>query len=117
MLLPALPAFLAQHPSLTVHLRESERYVDLVREGVDCVVRSGQLSDSDMIVRPIGGMEEITCASPDYLARHGIPLSPDALEGHTLIGFVSSPTDRVMPLEFPVRSEERRVGKEGGGPW
>ncbi|MCH4540413.1 LysR family transcriptional regulator [Ochrobactrum sp. A-1] len=102
MLLPSLPAFLAQHPLLTVHLRESERYVDLVREGVDCVVRSGQLSDSDMIVRPIGAMGEITCASPDYLARHGNPLSPDALEGHTMIGFVSSRTDRVMPLEFTV---------------
>lgn len=100
MLLPALSAFLAQHPSLTVHLRESERYVDLVREGVDCVVRSGQLSDSDMIARPIGVMEEITCASPDYLARHGIPSSPDALVGHMMIGFVSSRTDRVMPLEF-----------------
>lgn len=100
MLLPSLPAFLAQHPLLTVHLRESERYVDLVREGVDCVVRSGQLSDSDMIARPIGAMREITCASPEYLARHGIPLSPDALDGHTMIGFVSSRTDRVMPLEF-----------------
>src|SRR3546814_15635542 len=110
MLLPALPAFLAQHPSLTVHLRESERYVDLVREGVDCVVRSGQLSDSDMIVRPIGGMEEITCPSPDYLARHGIPLSPDALEGPTMIGFVSSRTD---PGNIGRAARRERLGQCG----
>lgn len=50
MLLPALPDFLTQHPGLTVHLGEGERYVDLVREGVDCVIRAGKLADSDMIV-------------------------------------------------------------------
>lgn len=109
MLLPELPAFLVQHPALTVHLRESERYVDLVREGVDCVVRSGKLSDSDMIARPIGSMREITCASPDYLARHGTPLSPDTLDGHIMIGFVSSRTDRVMPLEFMVEGKTVEV--------
>lgn len=100
ILLPALPAFLAQHPGMTVHLGEGERYVDLVREGVDCVIRAGKLDDSDMIVRPLGVMQEITCASPDYLARHGTPRSPHDLEGHMMIGFVSSRTERVMPLEF-----------------
>jgi len=100
VLLPALPDFLAQHPGLTVHLGEGERYVDLVREGVDCVIRAGKLDDSDMIVRPLGVMQEITCASPDYLARHGTPKSPHDLEGHMMIGFVSSRTERVMPLEF-----------------
>ena len=100
MLLPALPAFLARHPALTVHLGEGERFVDLVREGVDCVVRAGPLADSDMVVRRLGIMEEITCASPRYLAEHGVPLSPDRLEGHAMIGFVSSRTDRPLPLEF-----------------
>jgi len=100
ILLPALPDFLAQHSGLTVHLGEGERYVDLVREGVDCVIRAGKLDDSDMIVRPLGVMQEITCASPDYLARHGTPKSPHDLEGHMMIGFVSSRTERVMPLEF-----------------
>ncbi len=109
MLLPALPDFLAQHPGLTVHLGEGERYVDLVREGVDCVIRAGKLADSDMIVRPLGVMQEITCASPDYLARYGIPLSPNSLDGHMMVGFVSSRTDRVMPLEFIVNGKTMEI--------
>jgi len=109
ILLPALPDFLAQHPGLTVHLGDSERFVDLVREGVDCVIRAGKLDDSDMIVRPLGVMQEITCASPDYLGRHGIPRSPDDLRGHMMVGFVSSRTERPMPLEFSVEGETVEV--------
>ena len=100
ILLPALPAFLARHPALTVHLGEGERFVDLVREGVDCVVRAGALADSDMVARPLGMMEEVTVASPDYLARHGMPATPEDLEGHQMIGFVSSRTGQALPLEF-----------------
>lgn len=102
LLLPALPAFLEAYPGLTVYLGEGERFVDLVREGVDCVVRAGPLSDSDMIVRPLGAMEEVTCASPAYLAVHGTPQTPDDLAGHRMIGFVSSRTGAPLPLEFSV---------------
>ncbi|NHN93121.1 LysR family transcriptional regulator [Acetobacter sicerae] len=105
LLLPALPDFLARHPALTVHLGEGERFVDLVREGVDCVVRTGSLPDSDMIAHSLGVMEEVTVASPAYLARHGTPASPDDLEGHQMIGFVSSRTGQPLPLEF-TRGEE-----------
>lgn len=105
ILLPALPEFLARHPALTVHLGEGERLVNLVREGVDCVVRAGALADSDMIVRPLGAMEEVTVASPDYLARYGTPAAPGALQGHQMIGFVSSRTGRPLPLEFTSGSE------------
>ncbi|MBS1075139.1 LysR family transcriptional regulator [Gluconobacter sp. Dm-73] len=105
ILLPALPEFLARHPTLTVHLGEGERFVDLVREGVDCVVRAGALADSDMVARPLGVMEEVTVASPDYLERHGMPTTPEDLQGHQMIGFVSSRTGQPLPLEF-MRGEE-----------
>ena len=100
ILLPALPDFLARHPALTVHLGEGERFVDLVREGVDCVVRAGELADSDMVARRLGTMEEITVASPAYLAEHGTPNTPDELGGHHMVGFVSSRTGQPLPLEF-----------------
>ncbi|WP_417678771.1 LysR family transcriptional regulator [Pseudodonghicola sp.] len=102
MLLPGLPDFLAQHPRLSIHLSEGERYVDLVREGVDCVVRAGPLADSSMVARRLGTIEEMTCASPAYLERYGVPLAPDRLAGHQMIGFVSSRTGRPLPLEFTV---------------
>jgi DNA-binding transcriptional LysR family regulator len=100
MLLPRLPEFLARHPALDVHLSEGERFVDLVREGFDCVVRAGAPVDSDMIVRRLGEVHEVTCASPAYLAEHGIPASPDDLAGHVMVGFVSSRTRQALPLEF-----------------
>lgn len=99
-LLPELPEFLARHPALTVHLGEGERFVDLVREGVDCVIRAGELADSDMVVRRLGVMKEITVASPTYLANYGTPHTPDELHGHQMIGFVSSRTGQPLPLEL-----------------
>lgn len=109
ILLPALPDFLARHRGLNVHLGEGERFVDLLREGVDCVVRAGELADSGMIARRLGSIEEVTCASPDYLAKHGIPASPDCMDGHEMIGFVSSRTGQALPLEFTVDGKVLKV--------
>ncbi|MBO1329132.1 LysR family transcriptional regulator [Acetobacter suratthaniensis] len=109
VMLPVLSDFLALHPALTVHLGEGERFVDLIREGVDCVVRAGALADSDMVVRPLGTMEEVTVASPDYLARYGTPINPAGLEGHQMIGFVSSRTGQPLPLEFTDAGGVREV--------
>lgn len=100
LLLPHLPAFLARYPELTLFIGEGDRLVDLVREGVDCVIRAGEPSDSDMIVRRLAMLAEVTVASPAYLQEHGTPTSPDALEGHLMVGFVSSRTGKVVPLEF-----------------
>ena len=98
--LPGLPAFLAQYPDLQLHIGEGDRLVDLVREGVDCVLRVGDLQDSAMVARRIAMLEEATAASPAYLARHGPPATPDDLDGHRMIGFLSSATGSFIPLEF-----------------
>lgn len=105
--LPSLPDFLARYPGLRVHVGEGDRWVDLVREGVDCVLRVGDLSDSTMVGRRIAWLDEVTCASPDYLQRHGTPTSPDDLEGHLAIGFLSTATGNTLPLEFVVDGEVR----------
>ena len=107
--IPELPALLARHPNLSVHIGEGDRFVDLVREGVDCVVRAGPLPDSDMIARSLGMAREATLASPDYLERHGTPRTIEGLAGHMMIGFVSSRTGQVMPLEFTVDGRIREV--------
>lgn len=108
-LLPGLPAFLKRYPDIRLHLGEGDRLVDLVREGVDCVLRVGDLKDSAMIARRVGLLDEVTCAAPAYLERHGVPTTPDALAaktekggGHVMIGFVSSATGEHFPLEFMV---------------
>lgn len=100
VILPRLPEFLDAHPGLSLQIGQGERLVDLVREGVDCVIRVGQPDDSAMIMRRLGTLPEITCASPAYLDRHGTPRDPRDLDGHQMIGFLSSRTGRPMPLEF-----------------
>lgn len=101
-MLPGLPQFLERYPDIQLHLGEGDRFVDLVREGIDCVVRVGQPPDSLMIGKRIGMLSEGTFASPDYLRRFGTPSTPDDLNGHRMVGFVSSATGNVIPLEFNV---------------
>jgi DNA-binding transcriptional LysR family regulator len=108
-ILPELPAFLERHPALTLHIGEGDRFVDLVREGFDCVIRAGEIADSDMIVRRLSLAQEATFASPAYLERHGMPRSLDDLRGHQMIGFASSRTGQVLPLEFTVAGEIRTM--------
>lgn len=99
-ILPGLPHFFARYPGIELYMGEGDRFVDLVREGIDCVLRAGEPQDSDMIARRVALLPEVTAASPDYIARHSMPRSWDALEGHRMIGFRSSATGGVLPLEF-----------------
>jgi DNA-binding transcriptional LysR family regulator len=98
--LPRLSEFLADYPDIELFVSEGDRLVDLVREGIDCVVRVGELRDSDMVARRLTVLDEVTCAAPSYLARRGMPTSIDALAGHRMVGFHSSATGAVLPLEF-----------------
>jgi DNA-binding transcriptional LysR family regulator len=111
LLLPRFCEFTAQHPELTLHIGDGDRLVDLVREGVDCVVRAGEQSDSGMIGRRLALLEEVTVASPSYLAEHGTPLVIDDLQrqGHKMIGFVSSRTGFALPLEFTEMGATRLI--------
>ncbi len=99
---PALPDFLARYPGIRLHIGEDDRFVDLVREGVDCVLRSGNLQDSSMVGRRVAQLEQVTVASPGYLARHGEPAELAALAAHRAVDYVSSATGKPMPLEFIV---------------
>lgn len=112
-LLPRLPEFLARYSRIDLQIGQSDRLVDLVREGVDCVFRVGEPPDSGMIMRRLGMIREMTCASPAYLSRHGIPASPDTLDGHQAVGFVSSRTGEVLPFEFTVNGKTREIRLPG----
>jgi len=108
-LMPELPDFLTQYPDIELFMSEGDRLVDPVREGIDCVVRVGKLKDSDMVARRLGELEEVTCAAPDYLQRFGTPHSISELEGHRMVGFRSTASGTLMPLEFTVAGQTRQV--------
>lgn len=97
---PALPAFLRSYPRLQLALGSSDRRIDLVHEGVDCAIRVGTLGDSSLVVRPIGHIALINCASPAYLRERGVPERPeDLVEGHWAVGYASPSTGRPLPWE------------------
>lgn len=87
VVLPRLPEFLAAHPQLEVGISTTDRRVDLVREGFDCVMRVGTLTDSDLVVRRLGELPQINVASPAYLARHGTPRTLDDLATHQVVHY------------------------------
>ncbi|EPE97339.1 LysR family transcriptional regulator [Rhizobium grahamii] len=107
--LPSLPSFLETYPDIEFYMSEGDRLVDLVREGIDCVLRVGVPQDSDMVARRVAMLEEITLASPAYLEKHGLPVHPDRLDGHRMVGFRSTATGGVLPLEFLVGGNIRNV--------
>ena len=108
-LLPNLPGFLAEYPEIEINMSESDRWIDLIREGVDCVLRFGHLPDSDMIARQVVVLERLTCAAPNYFARYGTPTDPAALDGHYMIGIRSLTTGRLRPMEFMIGDTLREV--------
>lgn len=83
--IPRLPEFLHAHPRVELELSSTDRRVDLVREGFDCVLRVGPLGDTTLVARPLGSIGLINCASPAYLARHGTPRTLDDLDDHSLV--------------------------------
>ena len=107
--LPGLPDFLEQYPDIQLHIGEGDRFVDLVREGVDCVLRVGKPPDSSMVGRHIATLEEGTFASPAYLQRFGTPRTPDELDGHRMVAFASSATGGLLALEFTVDGQLREI--------
>ncbi|MGX9427015.1 MULTISPECIES: LysR family transcriptional regulator [Bradyrhizobium] len=108
-LLPNLPGFFAEYPDIEINMSESDRWIDLIEEGVDCVLRFGHLPDSDMIARQVVMLERLTCAAPPYFERFGTPSGPDVLEGHRMIGIRSLTTGRLRPMEFVVDGAVREV--------
>jgi DNA-binding transcriptional LysR family regulator len=83
--IPRLPRFIAGNPALRMELLIDDRRVDLVADGIDVALRSGELSDSCAVARRITGLPRILVASPDYVARNGSPQAPADIARHDVI--------------------------------
>ncbi|MDH5824124.1 LysR family transcriptional regulator [Luteimonas sp. RD2P54] len=90
IVIPRLPELLQDHPELQLELGCSDRRVDLVREGYDCVLRVGAPGEGSFVARPLGRYRVVTCASPAYLARHGVPRTLEDLASHRLVHYVQA---------------------------
>lgn len=105
LLIPNLRDFHARYPDIELVIGMGDRPVDLAREGVDCVIRGGELQDSSLVARRIGMVKFACCASPDYLERFGMPTTIDELQNHSAVGYLSSRTGRIFDWEFTVDEE------------
>lgn len=100
LVIPQLPDFLAQHPGVEIELSGTDRRVDLIREGFDCVLRVGPLDDNTLVARPLGQLRIINCASPAYLAARGAPATLDDLARHALVHYVGTLGQRSPGFEY-----------------
>ncbi|BFI94626.1 MAG: LysR family transcriptional regulator [Rhodanobacter sp.] len=111
LVIPALPEFCARFPQVELEIGSSDRFVDLLREGVDCVLRVGELPDSGLVGRRVATLAQVTVASAAYLRRHGSPATLAELQqGHLAVNWASPTTRRPEPsLEFVVHRRRREV--------
>jgi LysR family transcriptional regulator for bpeEF and oprC len=100
VVMPLLQRFLDQYPSLTVSAELSDRAVDIANEGFDVDVQIGEVADSRVVARKLGHVSFITCASPAYLAAHGVPRKPEDLDQHNCLAYSRIHTGRLREWWF-----------------
>lgn len=98
MIIPHLPEFYAKYPDIQIEMGVSDRPVDLIGDNVDCVIRGGELTDQSLVARRIGEFHMVTCATPEYLRRHGTPAHPLELNQapHRMVGYFSARNGKLM---------------------
>ncbi|WPG41159.1 LysR family transcriptional regulator [Variovorax sp. EBFNA2] len=111
LVLPRIGEFHARYPHMELAVGSGDRLVDLVREGVDCVVRAGEPKDSSLVTRRLALIPQVTVASPAYLAAHGTPQHPSDLAQHRAVNFFSASRPDFFPYVFQVdgKTEEHML--------
>ncbi|WP_414832674.1 LysR family transcriptional regulator [Afifella sp. YEN Y35] len=102
--MPALPAFIATHPELELEISSTDRQVNLVQEGFDCVLRIGPIGDETLIARSLGQLRMVNAASPAYLERHGVPrtLEDLRLQEHRMVHYSRTLGGKPYGWEYPI---------------
>jgi LysR family transcriptional regulator for bpeEF and oprC len=113
IVLPKLGQFEQRYPDIELMIGLTDRTVDLIQEGIDCVIRTGALADSSLVAKRIGMLHWVTCATPEYLQQHGEPKTIEDLQKHHAVNYFSCGTGRVMPFYFRVNGKDTPVQMQG----
>lgn len=111
--IPRLPEFLKAHPQVEFELSTTDRLVDPIQEGFDCVLRVGAPRDPQLIVRLLGSLAFINCASPAYLRQRGTPETLADLAKHDLVHYVTTLGTKSMGFEYPDAGHYRYLPMSG----
>jgi LysR family transcriptional regulator, regulator for bpeEF and oprC len=113
IIIPALPEFLSMYPDIRVRMSLSDRQVDIVEEGVDCMIRVGELEDSGLVARRVGNLPLVTCAAPSYLEKYGEPKTLEDLRHHTAVNYMSGNTGHIHSWDFLVDGKIESIDMSG----
>jgi DNA-binding transcriptional LysR family regulator len=111
-LLPHLGEFFARYPAIEIDIGLGDRRVDLVREGIDCVLRAGEPRDSSMVGRRVALLDQVTCAAAAYLDANGTPATPSELPGHRAVNYAGA-SGKALPFDFLVDGHGKSVTLRG----
>ncbi|GFM57745.1 LysR family transcriptional regulator [Pseudomonas cichorii] len=113
IVMPNLKDFYRRYPDIYLMVGVNDRQVDLIQEGIDCVIRTGELTDSTLVARPLGRFRWVTCASEAYLKENGTPQTPQDLSHHRAIHYFSGSARRAGEMSFTSGSEKVTVPVNG----
>lgn len=100
VLVPEVRSFLDRYPKITLELGCTDRMVDLIKEGVDCALRGGELADSRLAARRVGDVRFVLCAAPRYIEEHGLPERPEDLVRHTRVGYLTASRRKIVDVRL-----------------
>lgn len=106
-LVPALQSFLDEHPRITLRLEIHDEKIDLINQRIDLAIRGGVMADSSYVSTRLARFREVLCASPAYLANHGMPETPQALMHHQWVTFTPLGNPQFVRLLHPDGDEHR----------
>lgn len=101
--MPLITSFLRRWPEISIQASFTDHFTDLVAEGIDLAIRIGGEGDNRLVGRTLASNRMVICASPDYVATHGAPVTPDDLRAHQCIGFMSGG----RPLDWRFQADGR----------
>ena len=113
LVIPHLADFYQAHPEVEIVLSSSDVRRDMLRDGLDCLLRVGDLEDGDYVARSLGEVALTTCASPAYLARYGAPATLEELQSHLAVNWVNSSSRQIMPWRFQTPEGIRQIAIPG----
>jgi LysR family transcriptional regulator, regulator for bpeEF and oprC len=112
-IVPLFGAFQARYPEVRLSITFTDRYIDLVEEGVDVCVRFGELQDSSLVARRLTLTQFHVVGSPAYFAKHGRPKTPEDLVNHNCLAFAIRDTRLARPWRFVRPSSEFTIVPQG----
>lgn len=97
---PWLKTFHQRYPEITLDISYSDRYVDMIEQGIDVCIRSGTVKDSRLVARRLSPIDFLICGSSDYIGLHGRPTAPEQFVDHRWIRFRFGQTGKLMPIRY-----------------